>query len=110
MKKFYVSIVAIFMLILVTGCGKSNPIVGTWEGATEDGLATTWEFKSNNKVDYKDTFETGTGKYEIDGNTIKISLDIKENEKVYEFKVEGNTLTMLATDQVSPSYNKLTKK
>ena len=45
MKKYLVSIVTVFTLLLVVGCGKKSPLIDKWEGSTEDGLKTTIVFE-----------------------------------------------------------------
>ena len=52
MKKVFLSLIVIVSVLFVTGCGKSNALVGTWNGDTNDGLNTTFEFKKGDKVSY----------------------------------------------------------
>ena len=67
MKKYLLSIVTFFALVLVVGCGsKSNALVGKWNGKTNDGLETTFTFEKNGKVAYENQFGIKSeGTYEI---------------------------------------------
>lgn len=111
MKRFLLSVIAVFSLVLVVGCGKSNPIVGTWKGETTDGLKTTFVFEKNKKVSYENQFGIKSeGTYKIDGDKVTISLKLWDEDKVYDFKVKDNKLSLTATDKYSPSYKDMEKK
>lgn len=111
MKKFLMSVVAVFALVLVVGCGKGNALVGTWEGATNDSLKTTFTFEKGDKVSYENEFGIKSeGTYKIDGNKVTINLKSWDKEKVYKFEVKDKKLSLTATDQYSPSYKDMIKK
>ena len=111
MKKFLLSVVAVFALVLVVGCGKSSPLVGKWNGDTNDGLNTTFTFEKGDKVSYENEFGVKSeGTYKIDGDKVTISLKSWDKEKVYKFEVKGSKLTLTATDKYSPSYKNMEKK
>ena len=111
MKKYVVSIVAVISLFLVVGCGKSNKLIGKWDGKTNDGLKTTSEFKKDGTVNYDNEYGfDSTGTYKIEDNKVTISLESWDKDKVYEFEIKDNKLTLKATDQYSPSYSNMTKK
>ena len=47
MKKFVLAF--LLMAVLLVGCSK-DPIIGTWEGKSNDGIKTTFTFKSGDKM------------------------------------------------------------
>lgn len=111
MKKVLVCLVAVLSLVIVTGCGKSNKLVGTWEGKTNDGLKTTFEFKKGGDVKYSNEYGFDSeGTYEIDGNMVTINLKTWSQAKKYKFEVKNKKLSLTATDQFSPSYKDMAKK
>ena len=112
MKKFLFSVVAVFALVLVVGCGsKSSPLIGKWVGATNDGLETTFVFEKGDKISYENQFGIKSeGTYKIDGNKVTISLKTWDQEKVYKFEVKNDKLNLTATDKYSPSYKNMAKK
>ena len=108
MKKLLVVLVSVLLLV---GCGKKAPLVGTWNGDTQDGLNTTFIFEKNGDVQYKNEYGFDSeGTYKIDGDEVTITLKSWDQAKVYKFKVEGKKLKLTATDKYSPSYESMTKK
>lgn len=112
MKKFLMSVVAVFALVLVVGCGsKKSPLVGKWSGATTDNLKTTFTFEKGDKVAYENEFGIKSeGTYKVDGEKVTIKLKVWDKEKVYKFEVKSNKLSLTATDKYSPSYKDMEKK
>ena len=111
MKKILGTLVTVCFLFLVVGCGKSNKLVGTWEGATQDGLKTTFVFNKDNTVKYDNEYGfNSTGKYEIKDSKVTITLESWSQPKVYEFEVKNGKLSLTATDQYSPSYKDMKRK
>lgn len=111
MKKIIISFTLIICLFVLTACGSSNELIGTWEGATEDGLNTTFTFKSGNKVEYSNDFGFNSkGTYEIKDSKVTIKLESWDQSKVYEFEVKDESLSLKATDSLSPSYSNMKKK
>ena len=53
MKKLLVVLVAVLILV---GCGKKSPLLGTWNGDTQDGLNTTFIFEKDGNVEYKNEY------------------------------------------------------
>lgn len=110
-KKYLVSLITVISIFLVVGCGKSNKLVGTWTGKTNDGLETTFEFKKDGSVNYDNEYGfNSTGTYEIKDDKVTISLESWDKEKVYEYSVNNGKLTLTATDKYSPSYKDMSKK
>ena len=111
MKKFLFSVIAVFSLVLVVGCGKKSPIIGTWKGETNDGLKTTFVFEKGDKVSYENQYGIKSeGTYKVDGKKVTIKLKSWDQEKVYEFEVKDDKLDLTATDKYSPSYKGMEKK
>ena len=110
MKKIFASIVTVCFLFILVGCGKSNKLIGTWKGATQDGLKTTFKFEKNDKVTYENEYGfNSTGTYKITDDKVEISLESWSEAKVYKFEVKDGKLNLTATDQYSPSYAGMTK-
>lgn len=117
MKKKYLLLIAIFTFTFVlVGCGKSSELEGTWKGLTDGEsrdtqMETTFTFKSGGEVEYKNEFGiTSTGKYELKDNIVVIDLETWDKAKEYEYKVDGDKLSLKATDVYSPSYSELVKQ
>ena len=111
MKKYLLSLILVLCIVTLVGCGKKNALVGKWEGKTNDGMLTTFEFKKDGKVDYNNKYNfSSTGTYKIDGKKVTIKLDSWDKEKVYEFSVKNKKLSLKATDKISPSYDDMIKK
>lgn len=111
MKKYLFSLMLILCVVTLVGCGNKNKLVGTWEGKTEDGMKTTFEFKKDGKVNYDNEYGfKSSGTYTTKDNKVTIKLESWDKEKVYEYKVENKKLSLKATDKLSPSYDSMTKK
>lgn len=112
MKKVLVCLVAVLSLVIITGCGsKGNKLVGTWEGETNDGLKTTFEFKKGGDVSYKNEYGFDSeGTYEIDGEIVTINLKSWSEAKKYKFEVKDEKLSLTAQDKLAPSYTDMIKK
>ena len=109
MKKILATIVMVCSFTLLVGCG-SNKLVGKWEGATEDGLKTTFTFEKKNVVKYQNEFGFNSeGTYSIKDDKVTISLKSWDDDKVYKFQVKDNKLTLTATDKLSPTYKNMKK-
>jgi len=115
--------IAAIMLVLVmafamTACKKDNEIVGTWtmtggamvdmlaadmpEGTTLESLGIVLKFIFEDDGDFKMEMdvlgetESGEGSYEIDGN--KVTMTIDGDPLTCEFKVDGDTLTLVGVE------------
>lgn len=110
MKRILVCLIAVISIFLVTGCGKGS-IVGTWEGASSDGLKTTFEFKKDGTVAYDNEYKfASTGDYTIKGDILTIKLESWEKTKEYKYEIKKNKLSLTAQDDYSPSYKDMEKK
>ena len=117
MKKRLLLIPLFLVSFLFFGCGKSsNELLGTWKGLTDGSsreyqLETTFNFKSDDKLEYSNEFGIkSNGTYEINENKVAIKLEIWDESKIYEFKVNGDKLSLTATDTYSPSYSEMVKQ
>ena len=112
MKKVLICLVAVLSLVLVTGCGaKSSPLVGKWDGETNDGMKTTFEFKKGDKVSYSNEYGIkADGTYKIKDDVVTIKLDTWDKEKEYKFEIKDKKLSLTAQDKYSPSYKDMEKK
>lgn len=115
-KKFLLLSLFFVSLFVLVGCGSSNELVGKWKGLTdgdsrENQIETTFEFKSGEDVEYSNEYGIkSSGTYEIKDNTVTIKLDTWDQSKDYEFKVDGDKLSLTATDRYSPSYSEMVKQ
>ena len=111
MKRFLICMITIMTIFLVTACGSKNALVGTWEGKTNDGLETTFVFKKDGKVEYKNEFGFNSeGTYKTKGDIVTISLESWDKDKEYKFEVKDKKLSLTAQDEYSPSYKDMEKK
>lgn len=112
MKKIVICLVTLLSIVLITGCGsKTNELVGTWKGATNDGLKTTFTFKKNGDVKYDNEYGfTSEGTYEIKDEIVTISLKSWDAAKKYKFEIKDKKLSLTAQDKYSPSYTDLVKE
>lgn len=114
MKKI-VSVILVIALLITTlfilaGCGKAS-VVGTWSGKNNDDVETEWKFEKDGKCIMKNDYGyEGEGTYSIEDTKLKIKLKSWDEEKIYEFKLEGDKLSLTPTDPYSPKYPELIKK
>ena len=110
-KKFIFALLTIVALFTITGCGKKNVLLGTWEGKSDANIKTTFIFEKEGKVKYDNEFGAdSTGTYEIKEDIVTIELKSWTKKKEYKFEVKDNKLTLTAQDSLSPSYKNMTKK
>ena len=117
MKKSILLLTVLFVsLFVLVGCGSSNELVGTWKGLTDGEsrdmqIETTFEFKSNNDVNYENEYGIkSSGTYEIKDDIVTIKLDTWDQAKEYKFEVKDKKLSLTATDIYSPSYKEMIKQ
>ena len=85
--------------------------MGTWSGKNNDDVETEWKFEKDGKCIMKNDYGyEGEGTYSIEDTKLKIKLKSWDEEKIYEFKLEGDKLSLTPTDPYSPKYPELIKK
>ena len=116
MKKYLLVLTLIVSVVFLTACGSSNELEGTWKGLTDgesrdNQIETTFVFKSGGEVEYSNEYGIkGNGTYEIKDDVVNIKLNTWDQAKDYKFKVDGDKLSLTATDVYSPSYSELKKQ
>lgn len=110
MKRVLCSLATIGFLLLVVGCGKSNKLIGTWKGATNDGMKTTWIFEKKDVVKYENEYGIKSeGKYAITDDVVSIDLEVWSNPIKYKFEINDGKLNLEPDNKYSPSYSGLVK-
>lgn len=111
MKKIFISLITICMIFIITGCGKKDPLIGTWEGKNNDGRNTIFTFKKDNKINFDNGLVKLDGTYSTKGDTLTIKIEAWQKDRNYIFKIENNTLNLTPKDNDGmPTYKKLIKK
>ena len=113
MKKILSAILCFVMIFSFAACGGSkDALEGTWTQQHDDYGTVAWEFDGSGKCTLDTDFlDKAPGTYTInDESKVTIKLDVWDDEKVYEYTVSYGNLKLTATDELSPSYEELTKK
>ncbi len=111
MKKYLLTLVLVLSVFVLVGCGSKNELEGTWEGATEDGMQTTFTFKSGDAVHYENEYGIKSdGTYEIKDDVVTIKLDTWDAAIDYKYEIKDGKLTLTAQNKYSPSYTDMEKK
>ena len=115
-KRFLLFSLLVSVLFVLSGCGSKNKLVGAWKGLTDGEtrdmeIETTFTFKEHGDVSYSNEYGiTSDGTYEIKDDKVVITLKTWTEAKTYEFKVDGDSLSLTATDKYSPSYSEMKKQ
>ena len=110
MKKLLLSLIIVFSIVVLTACG-SNKLVGTWKGATTDGIKTTITFEKKDKVKYSNDFGFNSeGTYTIKDDKVTIDLDIWSSPIEFKFEIKNGKLDLTATNGYSANYKGLVKQ
>lgn len=88
-----VSTILIVAILLLTGCGSSNAIVGTWK----DSTGQTMGFYKDGTVTSGGVL-SATGKYSFPDST-HLKIDLQgllsiAGPQIYEYKINGNQLVL----------------
>jgi uncharacterized lipoprotein YehR (DUF1307 family) len=93
MKKYILSILLVMTLtILLTGCGKDKGLIGSWE--YEQGSGYIYTFNEDKTCSYEAFGTKMECTYEDDGKKVSILYTGNTLASSYEYKVEGDTLTI----------------
>lgn len=92
MKKSIFTLAIICTLFLVTACGSSNPLVGTWKYETSSNYIYT--FNDDKTCSYEAYGNKRECTYEDDGTKVTILYNGDTASSTYEYTIEGNTLTI----------------
>lgn len=94
------------MLVSLCACGgPSDSLKGTWAGTNDDEVGVTWTFDGGGKCKMENDYGTkDDGTYTIDGDKVSIKLNGWDAEKLYQFTISGSSLSLSATDAMSPNY------
>ena len=109
MKKVLSFVTIVVVVLVLSGCGKKDVLKGTWGNGINDYFNATWTFDGKGNVTLKTDDIESKGSYKINDQEVTIELDVWEESKVYKFVIDNDTLTLAATDFVSPSYINLKK-
>ena len=113
MKKYIVGVLAICMLFVLAGCGKtkseSKSIVGKWTLDNVQNGPVTITFNKDNTVVYENKYFSETGTYRFTEDNILVIEGIWDEEELYEYVLENGTLTLEAKYLDSMSYPNMKK-
>lgn len=95
-KRFGILFLSTFLLIIMTGCGKSEGLVGTWNYYDEVSKSTKgdiyYKFKDGNKGSYTFYGDEKEFTYEDKGNKVTISYKNTTVPNEYEYRIEDDML------------------
>ena len=105
MKRILVSLLSLVLCFSIVGCAKKSTIIGTWKQNSDSQYSFEFEFKEDNSGTW--SLIVGTTKqskdfdYKIDENKIYVTYEPSEEDDkdektnyTYEYKLDGNTLTL----------------
>ncbi len=103
------TLLAVAMLLTLSACGGGgggggDGLQGTWEGSSED-QGVTWVFdgKGGCKIETEFGFKSD-GTYTVDGSKVTIELEDWDDAQSFEFKVDGDKLSLENNDKAKPDY------
>ena len=100
---------AIMLCGILVGCGGGDVLQGTWKTPEDSIDHTTWEFDGNGKCKFDNTLAQQEGTYTIEGSTATIKLELWDQEKKYDFTINGNEMSFIDQSGMA-SYEKLIKQ
>ena len=108
-KKICLCLSLIVITIVMSGCGKSDSIIGTWEnnndGVVNDNIS--YKFNRNNTGTYKYYTDKIDFTYEDRGNKVVITMN---NETIeHDYSIKDGILTLKDSYGENVIYKKKTK-
>ena len=95
-KKISLFTVLLVVLFIISGCGNSNSIVGTWEYFDGNNTRSDvyYQFNKDNSGSYSYYGSSKTFKYEDRGNKVVITYDGNTSSSEFEYSINDGTLTI----------------
>ena len=91
-----VLILGMSLLAACGGGGGGDALKGTWTGTNSNGSDCKFVFDGKGGLKYSDTSDKGT--YTITGSEVSIKVDWWDETRLYNFTVEGSSLTLTAPE------------
>lgn len=98
----------LIIALALVACGGGDALKGTWTCNDENYGTVTFDFNGSGNCSFSNDFYSADGTYTINEQQVTIS-GVWSEDKIYDFAVTDNGLTLTATDELSPSYS-LSKK
>lgn len=95
-----IALVAVLMLTMsLVACGSSS-IIGTWE-KNNNGMTVEYTFEKDGTCKTNMLDMTIDGTYKLDGEMLTITMNFlgKESSDVCKYRVEGDKLTIISTNE-----------
>ncbi len=96
-KKVLILVLAFLLLLSFTACGdKKDILYGEWAEVRipEDGFGVTYEFYGNGEGEYRTLDMVNYFSYTFDEEKIYMSLIEPPVERVFDYKIDGNKITL----------------
>ena len=95
-KKISVYAVLLFIVVVISACGKSNSIIGTWNFYKDGNLSTDIYYTFDKGTTGSYTYAGNTRKftYEDRGTKVLIKYDGDTNSSEYDYSIKDGILTI----------------
>ena len=96
LKKISLFAVLVVATIVLTGCGNSNSIIGTWQYKDGDSVKSDVYYKFNKDKTGEYTYYGSTRNftYEDKGTKVKISYEGTTTPNEFDYSIKDNILTI----------------
>ena len=96
LKKFSLFAVVLVAVVVLSGCGNSNSIVGTWEYKDGDNVRSDvyYTFNKDKTGGYTFYGQTKNFTYEDKGTKVKISYEGTTTPNEFDYSIKDNILTI----------------
>ncbi len=108
--KMLISILLVLMLgLALVGCGggsSGDPLKGKWEGESDDGIVTTWNFDGNGACKMENEFGAKVeGTYTVEDNILMMQMTDWDEANKYEITLNDGKLSIKNVDEsYRPNY------